>query len=83
MERICKNIQLTLCPSRVHYRSYTFYTSCTFLSITFLMICNIAFCAADNTFYSKCDNASDLRQQLELASELGSDLQVTMNWGQK
>ena len=30
-----------------------------------------------STFYSKCDQASDLWQQLELASELESDLQET------
>ena len=34
------------------------------------VICNIAICADDTTFYSKCDQASDLWQQLELASEL-------------
>ena len=33
-------------------------------------ICNIAVCADDTTFYSKCDEAFDLLQQLELASEL-------------
>ena len=33
-------------------------------------ICNIAIYADDTTLYSKCDNASDLCQQLELASEL-------------
>ena len=33
-------------------------------------ICNIAIYADDATLYSKCDNASDLCQQLELASEL-------------
>ena len=39
------------------------------------VICNIAICADDTTLYSKCDHqASDLWQQLELASELGSDL---------
>ena len=31
--------------------------------------------------YSKCDQASDLWQQLELASELESDLQDTVDWG--
>ena len=30
------------------------------------VICNIAICADDTTLYSKCDQASDLRQQLEL-----------------
>ena len=47
------------------------------------VICNIAFYADDTTLYSKCDQASDLWQQLELASELKSDLQDTMDWGRK
>ena len=38
------------------------------------VICNIAICAADTTLYSKCDQAFDLWQQLELASELESNL---------
>ena len=33
--------------------------------------------------YSKCNQASDLWQQLELASELESDLQDTVDWGRK
>ena len=33
-------------------------------------ICNVAIYADDTTLYSKCDQASDLWQQLELASEL-------------
>ena len=37
----------------------------------------------DTTLYSKCDQASDLWQQLELASELESDLQDTVDWGRK
>ena len=41
------------------------------------VICNIAIYADDTTLYSKCDQASDLWQQLELASELESDLQDT------
>ena len=36
------------------------------------VICNIAIYADDTTLYSKCDQASDLWQQLELASELES-----------
>ena len=40
------------------------------------VICNIAICA-DDTLYSSCDQASDLWKQLELASELESDLQNT------
>ena len=47
------------------------------------VICDIAIYADDTTLYSKCDRASDLRQQLELASELESDLQDTVDWGKK
>ena len=47
------------------------------------VICNIAIYADDTTLYSKCDQASDLWQQLELASELESDLRDTVDWGKK
>ena len=47
------------------------------------VICKAAIYTDDTTFYSKCNQASDLWQQLELASELKSDLQVTMDWGKK
>ena len=43
-------------------------------------ICNISIYANDTTLHSKCDQASDLWQQLELASELESNLQDTMDW---
>ena len=36
--------------------------------------CNTAICADDTTLYSKCYQASDLWQQLEMATELESDL---------
>ena len=39
--------------------------------------------ADDTTLYSKCDQASDLWQQLELASELEFNLQNTVDWGRK
>ena len=38
------------------------------------VVCDITIYADDTTVYSKCDRASDLWQQLELASELESDL---------
>ena len=38
------------------------------------VICDIAIYADDTTLYSKCDQASDLWQQLELASEFECDL---------
>ena len=47
------------------------------------VICDIAVYADDTTLYSKCDQASDLWQQLELTSELESDLRDTVNWGKK
>ena len=47
------------------------------------VVCNIDIYADDTTLYSKCDQASDLWQLLELASELESDLQDTMDWGRK
>ena len=46
-------------------------------------ICDIAIYADDTTLCSKCDQASDLWQQLELASELESDLQDIVDWGRK
>ena len=45
------------------------------------VLCNIAIYADNTTLYSKCDQASNLWQQLELASELKSDLYNTVNWG--
>ena len=47
------------------------------------VICDIAIYADDTTLYSRCDRASDLWQQLELASELESDLRETVDWGKK
>ena len=47
-----------------------------------MMLCN-SFYVDDATLYSKCDQASDLWQQLELASEHESDLQDTVDWGRK
>ena len=43
------------------------------------VICNIAIYADNTTLYSKCDKASDLWKQLELASELECDLQDTVD----
>ena len=42
------------------------------------VVCDIAIYADDTTLYSKFDWASDLWQQLELASELESDLRDTV-----
>ena len=47
------------------------------------VIYNIAIYADDTTLYFKCDQESNLWQQLELASELESDLQDIAEWGKK
>ena len=47
------------------------------------VVCNIASYANDATLCSSCDQASDLWQQLELASELESDLRDTVDWNRK
>ena len=48
-----------------------------------VVICNIAIYADDTILYSKRDQASDLWQQLELASELESDLPDTVDLSKK
>ena len=51
---------------------------CPTLSLLYINdLPDVAIYADDTTLYSKCDQASNLWQQLELASELESDLQDT------
>ena len=47
------------------------------------VVSNIAIYTDDTTLYSKCEQASDLWQQLKLASEVESDLRDTVHWGKK
>ena len=47
------------------------------------IICNITIYADDTTLYSKCDQAFDLWQQIDLTFELESDIQNPVNWGKK
>ena len=47
------------------------------------IVCDISIYADDTTLCSNYDQASDLWQQLELASELESDLQDAVDWGKK
>ena len=42
-------------------------------------VCNVAIFADDTTLYSKCDQASDQWQQVELASGLEFDLRDTVD----
>ena len=71
---LCKNIQLMLEFLKVPFLvlDFSHYTL-----ITFLMMFSMILLCMLSTFYSKCDQASDLWQQLELASELEFDLQDT------
>ena len=50
--------------------------------MTFL-ISDIAIYADDTSLFPDCDQASNLWQQLELASESETDLRNTMDWGKK
>ena len=47
------------------------------------VICNIVIYVDDTTLYCKCDQVYDLWQQLELPSELESDLQNTVHCDRK
>ena len=67
--------------SRVNSWCYTFPTIINDLPDE--VICNIVGFADDTTLYSKCDQASDLWQQQELASELESDLLGTLDMNKK
>ena len=46
-------------------------------------MCDIAIYASDTTLCSECDQACDLWQQLELTSELESNLRDTVDWCKK
>ena len=47
------------------------------------VMCDIAIYVDGATLYSKCHQAPDLCQQLELTSELESNLRDTVDWGKK
>ena len=81
MGNLCKNIQLMLEFLKVPFLVLHFLLYINDLPDDF--ICDIAIYADDTTLYSKCDQASYLWQQLELAFELESDLQDTVDWDMK
>ena len=82
MESLRKNIQLMLVflkalflvPHLSYYTSMTFQMTLCVILLSMRMI---------TILYSKCDLASDLWQQLELASELASELLDTIDWNRK
>ena len=60
----------------LHFSFYTLMTFLMMLSVTLLSMLMML-------LNSKCDQASDLWQQFEFASELESDLRDTVDWGRK
>ena len=60
---------------------FSYYTLMTFLMM--LSVILLSMLTDDTSLYSKFDRASDLWQQLGLASELESDLQDVVDWGKK
>ena len=62
-------------PFLVLHSSY--YTLMTFLMLSAILPSMLMI------LVSKCDRLSDLWQQLELVSELESDLRDTVDWGKK
>ena len=85
----CNNQTWQGCRLACHYLSHHHGTSSFLVFLLYMnglpdkVICNIAIHADDVIVYFKCDQASDLWQQLELVSELESDLQDTVEWGRK
>ena len=81
MESLHKNIQLMLeflkAPFLVLHFSY--YTLMIFLMMLSVMLLSMLIIL----LYSKCNRVSDPWQQLELASELESDLWDTVDGGRK
>ena len=77
---LVNNNQLMLEFSRLPSWSYIFVQYINDLPD---VICDTAIYADVTTICSKCDWASDLWQQLELASELESELQDTVDWSRK
>ena len=71
MASTCKNIQLMLELFKAPFLVLFLLNMNDFLDD---VIYDIAINADDTTLYSKCDQKSNLWQQLELASERGSDL---------
>ena len=61
---------------------FSYYTLMIFLKYYYVIL-NIAIHTDDTTLYCKCDQTSDLLQRLQVAFELESDQQDTVDWGRK
>ena len=54
------------------------FSYCTLM--TFLMMLSVILLSMSMMLFSTCDQASDLWQQLDLASEFESDIRGTLDW---
>ena len=79
MGSLCKNVHLTVefLKSPFSVLHFSCYTLIAFLMLSVILLSMLM------TLLSKCDQTSDLWQQLKLASELESDLWDTVDWGKK
>ena len=82
MESVQKNIQVNAGVPQGSILGLTLFVKYT-NDLPDDVMYDIAIYADDTTLYSKCDQASDLWQQLELASELEYDLRDSVDWGKK
>ena len=81
MGRLHKNIQLMLELMKATFLvlHFSYYILMTFLMWSVMLLSMLMIILS----ILKCDQASDLWQQLELASEHESDLRDIMDWGKK
>ena len=84
MGSLDKNIQLTLEFFKAPFKAQGPILSLLYINgLPDYTIYNIIIYADDATLYFKCDQASDLQQQLKFVSGLESYLQGTVDWGRK
>ena len=74
-----RNVQGIVLYEHKHIGRFSNLHQCTFNDLPDDVICNVVVYADDATLYFKCEQAADLWQQLELASELESDLRDTVD----
>ena len=79
--KIRKNIQLMVefLKALFWVSHFSYYTLMAFLMISVILLSMLTILLS----ILSCDQASNMWQQLELVSELESDLQVTVDWGKK
>ena len=82
MESVQKNIQVNAGVPQGSILGLTLFVKYT-NDLPDDVMYDIAIYADDTTLYSKCDQASDLWQQPELASELEYDLRDSVDWDKK